>query len=571
MKKTIETLDKEEMQRMGIYRGNSFRRWILIGGSIGILFFLMLCGVNVLNPFFYDWLLCGEGEDRAVSFYGWIFYEKTPWTDSLFGSFDSTYPYELSLIFSDAVVPFAILFKLLFGMIIPDGTVTQYLGIWACTCYVLQGIFSALIVRKIINNFWIRILGIFLLCASPMMIQRLFEHNTLVAHWVILSAFCLFIYRKELGRKKYILWPILMMTSTSIHIYFLVIISIVMAFELLDDILKNKNIIVPVLTGVISILCSLFTIWGLGGFSSEISQADPFWGYSVLYEYSSNLNTFFNSDGNSLFLPALPHGPGEYEGYGYLGLGALILTAIASIVFLVNLKEKKDWIRNNAIDIGCVFGCFIVSVMMAVGPKVTLFGHTLFTIPLPQISDFFFATIRSIGRFIWIAAYMLIIIALYVIDKYGIRKLKRKSVPLVVVVLLIVQLLDLSPAIYKKHMKYANQEWESLIQDKIWQELADSHDYVYAIPASATNGLPGSFSTSMMIYVYKNNLKISSTRIAHPSEVLEESSYKYMDDVLAGNPKKDVIYWFANEEYMKQASKYLHTEVIDGFCIGWVE
>lgn len=540
-------------------------------GKYWTSFFLLICDLKVLNPFFYDWILCGGGEDSTVPFYGWIFYEKSSWTDSLFGTFDTTYPYELSLIFSDSVVPFAVLFKILFGMFIPDGTATQYLGIWACTCYILQGVFGALIVKKIINHFWIRISGIFFLCASPMMIQRLFEHNTLVAHWLILFGFCLFLYREELGRIKYILWPVLMVIGTSIHIYFLVIISVIMAFELLDDILRNKNIAAPVVTGFISILCGLFTIWILGGFSSVISEADPSWGYSVLYEYSSNLNTFFNSDGNSLFLPALPRGSGEYEGYGYLGLGVLVLMIIASLVFLANLNAKKTWMINNKIDIGCISGCFIVSVMMAVGPKVTLFGYTLFTIPLPQISDFFFATIRSIGRFIWIADYLLVLISLYAVDQYCTGKLKRRSVSILAVGLMAIQLLDLSPAIYKKHMQYTNQEWKSLIQDDTWTELADSHNYVYAIPASATTCIPDHLSTSMMLYVYENNLKISSTRIAHPSEVLEETSYKCMDDILAGNPKKDAIYWFANEEYMEQASQYLHTEVIDGFCIGWVE
>lgn len=89
---------------------DGMKRWILAGGVIGALIFFIMCGLRILNPFYYKWIF-NAYHDSILSFFGWIFYGKTPADEALFGMYDLSYPHELSIIFADVIIPFAVLLK----------------------------------------------------------------------------------------------------------------------------------------------------------------------------------------------------------------------------------------------------------------------------------------------------------------------------------------------------------------------------------------------------------------------------------------------------------------------------
>ena len=53
------------------------KKHVFIGGILGAVIYICLCGVKTLNPFNYDWML-NVYHDSTLSFLGWIFYEKAP-------------------------------------------------------------------------------------------------------------------------------------------------------------------------------------------------------------------------------------------------------------------------------------------------------------------------------------------------------------------------------------------------------------------------------------------------------------------------------------------------------------
>lgn len=545
--------------------------WAMIGLILGIGFFLLLAGYKILNPFYYDWILAQSG-DCSISLLGWLFYNKTPWSESLFGSFDSTYPHELSIIFTDCIIPFAILTKVLFGAFIEEGQIVQYLGIWGAFCYAMQGLFSGLIAFKLMRSQVMRIGGIVLFITSPVIMQRLFAHNTLIAHWLLLVGICLFLFRNELGKKRWVIGIFLVMFGTSIHMYFFLMLLLLMGGQCLYEYIEKKIWKLPCLSVFLAVLGSVAEIWMLGAFRSEISVADV--DYSVLYMYSSNLLTYFNPLDYSLFLKNLNQDWGEYEGYGYLGLGGMLLLFVSvCYMFFVLLKRSGDENKkkiNTKFNI-CLTIFMIICFALAVGPRITFGSKLLFEIPMPAFTDYFFATFRSIGRFIWIDIYILFALFLYIVDRIG-RLAKNRTVICSIFVLIVtVQVLDLTPAIRSKRASYVvEQRWDYKIKDKRWDDLADTHEYVYGIIAGRYP-FPSDYTNSIVIYSYKNGLKLTSMYIAHSSNTMKEDSDRYLQEVIQNNANEDAIYWFENEDLMEQAKPYLHCEIIDDICVGWVE
>lgn len=154
----------------------------------------------MLNPYYYEWIL--NRHDAIQPFFGGIFFGKQPWLECSYGMDDITYPFYNSLIFMDEIIPVAYLSKIFWHSTLQDHIIVQFLGIHSLLCFSLQGSFAALISQKIIENNFLKIVSIACCCMMPALFQRCFTHCTLTAHYILLAAFALFLFRKSLSRKR---------------------------------------------------------------------------------------------------------------------------------------------------------------------------------------------------------------------------------------------------------------------------------------------------------------------------------------------------------------------------------
>ncbi len=67
----------------------------------GALAFVMIYGINVLNPVYDDWLL-GQG-DLTQHYLGWCFYRRGSWTFPIGLTDNLAYPSYTSVIFTDSI------------------------------------------------------------------------------------------------------------------------------------------------------------------------------------------------------------------------------------------------------------------------------------------------------------------------------------------------------------------------------------------------------------------------------------------------------------------------------------
>ena len=270
----------------------------MVAGIMGAIIFIIIYGINVIDVTKYKWLF--EMDDLTQQYIGWIFFRDADWTFPI-GVFNTlSYPNYASIIYTDSIPLFAIIFKTI-SSILPQNF--QYFGIYGLLCYVLQGVFAFTLLRKFINNKFYCIIGTIFFIISPYLLQRMFWHSALCSHFIILAAFCLFAYREiYIGKaiKKILLWSILLICAITIHLYYVPMIFIIMISSFIAEFIDDRNTIKSsCITFIIFLILTLIVIWSLGGNTSKELVN------SGIYSYNINLNTFFNPQGYSSILKDL--------------------------------------------------------------------------------------------------------------------------------------------------------------------------------------------------------------------------------------------------------------------------
>lgn len=139
------------------------------------------------------------------------------------------------------------------------------------------------------------------------------------------------------------------------------------------------------------------------------------------------------------------------------------------------------------------------------------------------------------------------------------------------VIILIFQIIDLSPMIANKRNELRNVPvWQTKMTSDRWNDIKGNIDYVYIITADLTS-YPTQEAYSMYMYAYDNDLKLTSSYFAHMNDMLKNESLQYYDDLVNGKAKEHTLYWFENDDYYDTASNYIHCEIIDGYLVGWDE
>lgn len=457
-----------------------------ISGAIGFIMYAVCFGISFLNVTNDSWLL--QGGDLMQHYVGWKAYRASEWHFPIGMTDGLLYPAQTCIIFTDSIPLFAIFFKFL-SPILPE--TFQYFGIWGAMTFILMGGISAIIFRKFTENLWYCISGSLFFSFSPYVIQRIYGHTALAGNWIILLAIAIWIYKPFFHnfKRKTIAWTCLLVIGSLVHIYYIPMIMVFMIFSCFQDLLENKGWAMDLVMGGIAIVTDLAVLYRVGAFSVTSSMEA-----GGLGEYSSNLNTFFNQLGRGRFLPRLPQNPGQDEGYGYLGLGILILLGIACIVLIVDFSRrliKKEihfhknqnfftLIKDYSFLISMVLA-WIVLFILAISPVITYNTKTILEISYPSKVTEILSIFRASGRFIWCNCYILMFFAVTIC----IKKIPWMPVALgTILVAACIQIADLKDfAMAKGALLLANSRENVIVSDR-WEELAEGKKHLTYLPFS---------------------------------------------------------------------------------------
>lgn len=322
---------------------------------LGTLAFLLVIGPRVLDPTNIAWL--GEG-DAATHYMGWAFFRSSPWTFPL--GTNPSYGLELGngIIFSDSNPLLAFVFKP-FNAWLPE--TFQYFGLWLLACFILQAWFGWKLVGLLTPSLWIRLLGTGLLVFSPPMFLRMGGHLSLSGHFLILAA--LYLALRPGVQKRRLAWGGLLAATALVHAYLLAMVALIWLADLASQASKGRvsRRDAWIELGGLFLLVA-FCCWQAGYFS--VGGGTVAGGYGL---YRLNVMSLVNPSGWSHTLRDMPQGPGDYEGFNYLGLGVLMLAICAGVALLQGNTGLANAVRHRRLLLLALIGLTLFSLTNHVG------------------------------------------------------------------------------------------------------------------------------------------------------------------------------------------------------------
>ncbi len=468
-----------------------------IGCLIGIAYFLFLFGTSVLDVTNVEWLY---GDDRkldlAQHYFGWAFFRTSDWMFPI-GCHDAlSYPLTSSIIYTDSIPLFAIVFKIFRGLL-PEHF--QYFGWFGLIVYALQGGMAAILIRKVLNDnsrlgtAYTLIGTCFFIIATPLF-HRIFMHTSLASQFILLWMLYLLADNHAPSKPWHaiLIWSLIMLLAVAIHFYFVPMVGLCMIFYIfrISQSLHNKSLLLPIFT--IPMLVGIMATGLLGGFGSTTNTLNSIESNQVYLSCASApLDSFFNTLGK-VSPSLLPHpwtktfAALQHEGFAYLGYGIIIGIILLGIFLIVRRKALSIWCKQE--DYASERKFFItltilatVFFLLSLSNRITL-GHHSITIPLPNIVLRLWSIFRSTGRFSWMAHY--IVILFLVVGLWRIVRNKRVAIG-ILSALLVIQCLDLLPwqlhdAQWKiARTEYSEQERRDLVDITQDKELICFSHYIY--------------------------------------------------------------------------------------------
>lgn len=554
-------IKKEENLKRDIY-------YLLItGGILGALFFVLIYGVKILD-FTYDGWLINPEIDLGQHYVGWCNYRISSWTFPIGLNDRLTFPNAMSVIYTDSIPLFAVIFKML-SPVLPLRF--QYFGLYGIMSYMLSSAFSAVLLRRFINNKHLALLASPLLSLSFPILQRMYYHTALASHWIIFLALILWVYGvySDKSVKRLIVWALMGALCVSVHSYFLPMVGMILLANMASEAISaglfskkkesgnvnKKTIFVSAILPIVSYCVgAIINLWILGGFYGGGSAYGP-----GLGTFGSNLNTFFNPIDYGCLMPRLPlYYDFQYEGFGYLGAGVLILFVLCIIWMLIAKITKSgiDRIHHGNIIVRVTAVLFAVSWAMATLPLISFNDKKIIWIPYIDPVEKLLGIFRSNGRFIWIPMYILIIFAVGM--TCHIFKKSKIICAVILTVVLCVQGYDLKDIVKENH-EYCTEQHEYLpiIANRETRKLMEGKTHFVFLYNDNDITLNTAF------YGYLHNMYQNNFYYARDiDELIDTEVAMNIAKLDMGQPDPDAVYvikkeafegnkdWFENNDYL---------------------
>lgn len=528
-----------------------------------VILYIVLFGTKILNPFYVDWIF-EKTNDTAEMYLGWKSFRYSDWYFPIGLQDNLAYPEKTSVVFTGAIPIAAVFFKL-FSPILPKGF--QYFGIWGLMDFALVGILTARIIyRQTKSEIASLFSGIFLQI-SCMLVGRMFVHPGLSSCWQILLALEPFILSKQFSDRAYYKRMCLLgILAAGTHPYYLGMCGICIAGGSIAVFLSDRKCRKELYGISVYIMSALSLLFLLGAFSTSsfyhVEQQQYTDGLGVP---SFNLINLFNPRSNASAI-LREHAVWDiHQADGYLGMGAILLF-YASIILLLKsgmLVTLKEWLSKHRTMTLTLFITFIIALMFAVSPRVTLGSRVLFEIPLPKIVWNAWGIFRATSRFSWILDIIIVIASITIIA----RQLNVRAALCMMLFCSCVQLYDYHVVLNEKKADLnKNYTYVSKINDSsdsgIWKTIGEDDQIKYIIMVQKL-GLEDLYPITD--FVINTGKKENNFYFARPLDNFE----KHVEEAL-NDPDESKLFIFARSVPKICYDYDLYYYLTDRYIIGYV-
>ena len=463
---------------------------LLLAALAGVAVFILAFGIDWLDPRHVTWLLRG---DWSQHYLGWESFRHDDWRWPPGRNLAVAAPMGTTVVFTDSLPLLALALKP-FSEWLPQPM--QYQGPWMATSWALQGVFAYTLLHRLLADRAIALLGMPLFLLLPSLFFRI-GHDTLTAQWLILAA--LLLYTSTLDRRTGTLAALLIAIAVLVHAYLALMVLAIWGAWWISQLSTRWHLAPPGVRTALAVyplpvLAVTFGIMGLAGyFAAGPRLSAPGFG-----TYSLNLNAFINPMDQawgflgpgvlpewSRVLPPLPRShPNQYEGFNYLGLGILLLTGLAALLWLVRRPPFSPRLAARSHPapgwprLPHLWLALAPLTLWAITNRVGI-GSLEWTYPLPwPLSDPQLQSVfRSTGRFAW--PLVLVLLALVIVSLA--RRLPRPALMIVLPFAALLQAWDQYPA-WQTIRAAVDQPPRLPLQSPAWEDWLERADHVAIVP-----------------------------------------------------------------------------------------
>ncbi|WP_226994122.1 DUF6311 domain-containing protein [Myxococcus hansupus] len=515
-------------------KGERLLPWV--GAVVGVLWFLVAGGAPTLDPTNLDGLGIGDPAQHVL---GWLHFRDAPWSFPLGRTPSLMAPHVMTVGFSDSNPWLSLLLKP-FARWLPRDF--QFIGPWLALCFALQGAMAVKLMGLFTRKPLQRVLGAAFFVTAPVLLARV-GHDTLCAHWMLTAMLWLYLRPREAAAaaRRSLRWALLLnVLAAGTHPY-LTVMVFALSVALLVQAWREGHLSSRAAGGVfaglglaVSVPFLAFGYVGQGVSTGTI-------GFGI---FSADLLTFINPLGSSRLLPSLPVNSGQYEGFGYLGTGALAL-GVAGLFGWVFSDRPRSWERVKPL-LPLVLVALALTVL-GFSSTMTVAGRTVLTMRklmepvMPMLGAF-----RASGRFIWPLYYLLLTGGVaWVLWRWRQRPGVATALLLGAVLLQVVD----APDAWSQRM-FVGAPWPRL-QAPEWERVDAAYRQVTLVPPvilgsqrpCVENGFPEHTYVRFGDLAYRRGLTTNSGYSARLNEPrVAEVCAALMDDVEHGRLAEDTVY-----------------------------
>ncbi len=373
-------------------------------------------------------------------------YVRQPWSFPI-ATVSGLLPKPFSIVFSDSIPWLAVILK-------ASGLGPRFnpLGLFLMLSYPLQAWGMIALLRSLgVKRLAPLLIGGFMALLFPAWIMRQFGHIALSGHWIILFALALSVASARFGLTagRIASFVVLATIATGVHAYHLVPVAACFGAALLSEVLQGRAgawLRVPVAAAAVLAAVALSALvlgYDQGGGEMGGAAALGYYSMNALAPLWPQASRLFGQIWNGGWFTGImdPSGGQYFEGFQYLGGGALLLLAVTLFVFVRDLAQGRRpeggfWRRWSPLIAAC-----LVLTLWSIGWNVYVGPSLVAKLPKPggAIAEAL-GVFRCHGRFFWAVGYLLTALAINWVSRLP----ARVSLPLLGVAL-VLQAVDTSP------------------------------------------------------------------------------------------------------------------------------
>lgn len=448
---------------------------------LGALFGLWFIGLHNVVPWETAWLSPSPARlDHAVSQLNWEFLRNGSIFQIPFGRLESS-----GLGWNSVYIPFAAgsLFGLGFRLVstwLPMSF--QFMGFWLVFSFGMMGLCSLKIAQVVTKSKLHAISGAVLVFFAPVVTYRVgvLGHFELGAHWLILSAFYLYLKHTD----KLVYWLTLLIVCLIVNIYlFAMVFAIFLAAQVKEILVKRPpKFVLRNLTISILVIGISFYIFGFLEFRSNAVGLGFFRSNLLAFLFPRfNLGGVYTGSYSEIFSLLGVFNDREFfayerEGFGYLGLGAICGLVVGGVGVFRLLFRSRVAISRTVIPLVSVVAAMFLN---ALSNRIAVGRRELVYLPLPQTLIDLRQIFRTAERFVWPLYYLLLI---FVIWSIVICFNSKKVASIILICMSVLQVLDTSGGILMSRSAInASTESGNLELNK-WTLMLERIDKIALVP-----------------------------------------------------------------------------------------